>query len=130
MIVLDASVVVELLLGTNRGLRVADRIEPARETLHAPHLIDLEVTQALRRYALSGRLGEGRSAEALEDLGDLDMTRYPHDAFLKRIWALRHDLTAYDAAYLALAEALEAPLLTADTALAGVRDTGARVELI
>ncbi len=130
VIVLDASVVVELLLTTDRGRTVADRIAPMEETLHAPHLIDLEVTQALRRYAATGRLSESRAQQALEDLVDLDMARYPHAMFLDRVWTLRHNATAYDAAYIALAEALEAPLLTSDTALASVPDTRARVELV
>ncbi len=130
MIVLDASVVLELLLVTDRGRVVADRIAPVEETLHAPHLIDLEVAQVLRRYTLSGKLSEVRAEQALHDLADLDMARYPHDALLERVWQLRHNATAYDAAYLALAEALEAPLLTSDAALASVPEAHARVELL
>ncbi|TMA35858.1 MAG: type II toxin-antitoxin system VapC family toxin [Deltaproteobacteria bacterium] len=130
MIVLDASAVIELLLGTRAGGAVARRIAPSGESLHAPHLIDLEVAQALRRYAQSGQISEGRAAEALEDLGDLDLSRYPHDILLSRIWALRRNATAYDAAYLALAESLPAPLLTADARLRGVPGVRARVEVV
>jgi predicted nucleic acid-binding protein len=118
VIVVDASAVLELLLNTPRAGRVAGRLFGAGETLHAPHLLDLEVAQVLRRYAASGALAEDRGDQALEDLGDLPVERYPHHPFLGRIWALRHNLTAYDAAYIALAEALGAPLVTRDAALA------------
>ena len=130
MIVLDASAVIELLLGTRVGAVVARRIAPFGESLHVPHLIDLEVAQALRRDARSGQMSEGRAAEALEDLADLDLSRYPHDVLLSRIWALRRNATAYDAAYLALAELLPAPLLTADARLARVPGVRARVEVV
>lgn len=96
------------------------------ETLHAPHLIDLEVAQVLRRYERSGVISAQRGAEALTDLLDFPLTRYPHSVLLDRIWQMRHGLTAYDAAYLALAEALDAPLVTRDAALA---KTGSRVRV-
>jgi predicted nucleic acid-binding protein len=130
LIVLDASAVLELLLGTRTGAAVARRIAPSRESLHAPHLIDLEVAQALRRYARSGQLSDGRCAEALQDLADLDIRRYPHDVLLPRIWGLRRNATAYDAAYLVLAESLPAPLLTADAKLAKIPGVHARVEVV
>ena len=88
------------------------------ETLHAPHLIDLEIAQVLRRYVRSALISAGRGTDALTDLSDFPITRYPHFALLTRIWQMRDDLTAYDAAYLALAEALDAPLITRDRALA------------
>ena len=130
MIVVDASAALEVLLNTPDGARVAERLFAAGETLHAPHLLDLEIAQVLRRYTLSGQLESARGREALEDLADLPLIRYPHDLFLPRIWELRNNVTAYDAIYLALSETLVAPLLTRDRALASVPAHGARIELI
>jgi predicted nucleic acid-binding protein len=124
LIVVDASAVLEVLLQTSEASNVSRRIFRAGETLHAPHLVDVEVAQVLRRYARSGVISPNRGAEALIDLADLPLNRYPHFVLLPRIWQFRHNVTAYDAAYLALAEALNAPLLTRDRALASV---GARV---
>jgi predicted nucleic acid-binding protein len=101
----------------------------ANETLHAPHLIDLEVAQVLRRYVRSAAISADRGGEALSDLADFPLTRYPHFVLLTRIWQLRDGLTAYDAAYLALAEALDAPLITRDRALARA-DSRVRVKVI
>lgn len=130
MIVVDASAVIEVLLNTPAGVRVADRLFADGETLHAPHLLDLEVAQVLRRYALSAELDAARGAQALEDLAALPLSRYPHDVLLPRIWELRHNVTAYDAAYVALAEGLAAPLVTRDAALAASRGHAARIELL
>ncbi len=130
MIVVDASAILEVLLSTPDSARVAERLFRPGETLHAPHLLDIEVAQVLRRYALAGELDSVRGLEALEDLLDLPLTRYPHDLLLPRIWELRRNLTAYDGAYVALAEALAAPLVTRDAALASVRVHRARVELL
>ncbi len=130
MIVLDASALLELLLVTDKGDEVAERIAAPEETLHAPHLIDLEVAQVLRRYVARSQLDEARASQALEDLRDLDLNRYPHDVLLGRIWELRHNVSAYDAAYLALAEALGAPLLTSDARLRDVPDARAHIEVL
>lgn len=130
MIVLDASAAVELVLGSGRGVAVAARLRDPSLTLHAPHLLDLEVAQVLRRGELEGWLTRRRAVEALTDYRDLDVIRYPHQALLARVWELRHNVTAYDAAYLALAEALEAPILSCDARLAAAPGHRARVELV
>jgi predicted nucleic acid-binding protein len=130
VIVVDASAILEVLLGTPAGLRVMERLFAPAETLYAPHLLDLEVVQVLRRYAFAGELSSTRGLEALEDLAEFPITRYPHDLLLPRIWELRRNLTAYDAAYVALAEALAAPLVTRDAALASPRLHRAKVELL
>lgn len=130
MIVLDASAALELLLNTPLAPRVADRVLAPRESLHAPHLIDLEIAQVLRRWERTGALTPLRGEEALADLADLPLARYPHQLLLARVWSLRANATAYDAAYLALAEALGATLVTRDAALASVPGHGAKVEVI
>jgi predicted nucleic acid-binding protein len=125
----DASAILEVLLQTPAARRVSRVLFAASQTLHAPHLIDLEIAQVLRRYVRSAILSADRGAEALSDFLDLPLTRYPHFVLLSRVWQMRHNLTAYDAAYLALAEALDAPLITRDRALART-GSRARVELI
>ena len=130
MIVADASAVLELLLGTTASVDIRRRLLESGESLHAPHLIDLEIAQVLRRYVLIGEMTRQRGKQALTDLMDLPIIRYPHDLFLSRIWALRHNLTAYDAAYLALAESLPAPLITCDARLAATLGHRATVELV
>ena len=130
MIVVDASALLEVLLNTSAGTLVTRRLFAENETLHAPHLVDLEIAQVLRRYALTGDLKSTRGLQALEDLADFPLTRYPHDLLLPRIWELRHNITSYDAAYIALAEALAAPLLTRDAALASAGGHRAQIELI
>lgn len=129
MIVVDASAVLEVLLQTPLSDSLSRRLFDRHETLHAPHLLDLEVAQVLRRYCSRGDLPASRGLEAISDLADLPVTRYPHEPFLQRIWELRTNVTAYDAAYIALAEALEAPLITCDRALASAPGHSARIEL-
>ena len=130
MIVVDASVALEVLLATPDAAPLQNRLFAKKQSLHAPHLLDLEVTQALRRYFLAGHLTADRGAAALECLSGFPITRYPHDLFLPRVWELRHNFTAYDAAYVALAEALDATLLTRDRALASAAGHTAKVELV
>ena len=130
MIVVDASTVVDLLLGTAAAPRLAERLLVTGVSLHAPHLLDIEVTQAVRRYALAGEISGRRGVEAMTDLLDLPVHRHPHDILLPRIWELRRSVTAYDAAYVALAEALDAPLLTRDGKLARSHGHRARIELV
>lgn len=128
--VLDASVVVELLLSTSQGRSIAERIADPRIALHAPHLVDVEVTQALRRYVRVGEIDPVSAAAALDDLRALDVERHGHEALLDRVWALRENLTAYDAVYVALAEALDATLLTCDGKLARAVGDSGRVEMV
>ena len=118
MIVLDASAVVELLLGTAAGRRVKALIQDDKETLHAPDLLDVEVAQVLRRLERSRELAPDRTREAFEDFRAIAIVRYPHAPFLERVWALRQNLSAYDAAYLELAMREGLPLATRDRALA------------
>jgi len=92
--------------------------------------VDIESTHALRRLALRGEITPQRGAAAIEALSAIPMVRYPHWTLLPRVWALRLTLTAYDAAYVALAETLGAPLLTRDTRLAGASGHSAVVELV
>ena len=130
MIVVDASAALELLINAPAAREVASRLFSPRESLHAPHLLDLEVAQVLRRWERGEGISAARAEEALEDLAALPISRYPHVDLLPRIWSLRANATAYDAAYLALAEALDATLVTLDRALASVPGYGARVEVL
>ena len=98
--------------------------------MHAPHLLDVEVAQVIRRYAANGEIDVERGRMALADLADLPLHRYPHDFLLPRIWDLRNNLTAYDATYVALAEVLDVPLLTCDKRLAGSSGHHAHIELV
>ena len=129
MIVVDASAVLEMLLNTETGRSLAERLLDPKETLAAPQLLDVEVLQVLRRYARTGSLDAMRGDQAVEDLSGLPLTRFPHGALSRRVWELRDNLTAYDAVYVALAEALDAPLLTRDRRLAAAPGHRARVEL-
>jgi predicted nucleic acid-binding protein len=128
--VIDASAVLELLLRTEKGKKVEGRALAPNERLHAPHLVDVEVTQALRRLTLLKEITPSRAKTALDDHAALLIERSPHYDFLWRIWDLRDSVTAYDAAYVTLAEALEVPLLTCDGKLARSHGHRAKIELI
>ena len=130
MIVLDASALLELLLGTQQGRWVSTRIADPELALHAPHLVDVEVLQALRRYVRERQIDQESAAAVLDDLRSLDLERHSHEPLLYRVWALRENLTAYDAVYVALAEALDTVLLTCDNKLATVPGMIGRVELV
>lgn len=130
MIVADASAVLELLLGTDAAARVAARLLDREEAVHVPHLLDVEVAQAVRRYTISGDLDAKQGARVLADLLDLPLHRHPHTVLLHRAWELRRSVTAYDAMYVALAEALGAPLLTRDRKLARAHGHRARIETL
>jgi predicted nucleic acid-binding protein len=118
MIVADASVILEVLLRTPIGTEIEKQLFAPGETIHVPHLTDLEVLQVLRRYSTNTVLNAVRARQAIEDYTDMPLNRYPHIVLLQRVWDLRHNFTAYDAAYIALAEALDASLMTCDRAFA------------
>lgn len=130
MIVLDASAAVDWLAQTAAAQRIENRIFSRNQSLHAPELLDLEVAQVLRRLVREGALPASRAEGAIEDLLDLRITRYPHLVLLPRIWQLRHNLSAYDAAYVVLAEKLGATLLTRDAKLASAARHSAIVEVV
>jgi predicted nucleic acid-binding protein len=127
--VLDASAVVEILLRTAAAAPHTSKLLARDAACHAPHLLDVEVAQVLRRLCAAGEIEEQRANDALIDLGDLPLERYPHELLLPRAWELGRNLTIYDAVYVALAELLEAPLLTRDRRLAVAPGHGAEVEL-
>lgn len=129
MIVVDAGVIVTALADDGEdGDRARARIRDQR--LAAPHLLDLEVVSSWRRLAAAGAVDDRRARLALEDLRTLRLERVAHRPLLPRCWELRGNLTVYDAAYVALAELLDATLLTADARLAGAPGIRCDVDLI
>ena len=130
MIVLDASAVVELLLNTATGQAVAKRMADPAIGVHVPHLVDVEVVQALRRLASLGELTAVEARTAIDDLRSLDLQRHAHEPLLGRVWAWRQNLSAYDAVYVALAEVLDTTVVTCDGRLARAPRAAKRVELI
>jgi predicted nucleic acid-binding protein len=130
LIVLDASAAIELVLQTPRAERIAARALHPTERLHAPHLIDIEVAQVLRRLVQVKEITLTRADLALADFEELVIERHAHRPLLRRVWGLRTALSAYDAAYVALAEALTAPMLTCDGKLARSHGHTAKIELV
>jgi predicted nucleic acid-binding protein len=128
VIVLDASVVIEWLLRLPAAGAIDERV--GDESLHAPHLLQVEVVQVVRRWVASGAIAPERAAVALDDLVALGIVLHPHTDLVPAMWALRDNLTAYDATYVALATALDAPLLTLDRKLAAAPGVTATVELL
>jgi predicted nucleic acid-binding protein len=129
MIVLDASAAVDWLLQTPVGQRIEQRIYAQQDTLHSVHLLDVEFAQVLRRLVREGTLTPRRAEEAMKDMAALRVTRYAPVLLLPRIWRLRQNLSAYDAAYVALAEELRAPLITRDRRIAAAPSHKAVVEV-
>jgi predicted nucleic acid-binding protein len=127
--VVDASAAVEYLLGTALGRRIGTRLDGV-EMLDAPHVIDLEVAAAFRRLVAAGAVAAARASEALVELAEMPLRRYPASVFLPRVWELRDTHTPYDAAYVALAEALASPLVTVDARLARSHGHRAEIELM
>lgn len=130
MIVVDASAAIEWLLRTQKGSVIEARMLAEGQSLNAPHLIDIEVTQVLRRYVREREVTEARAEQLLQNLVELRILRHRHTFLLRRVWELRHHLTAYDAVYVALAEALDAPLLTCDAKIAAAPGHHAIVEVV
>lgn len=128
MIVLDASALLELLLGTPLGSAVAARVASPALGLHVPHLVDVELVQALRRLVRDGEIDAAAATTALDDLRALDLERHAHEPLLDRVWSLRSNVSAYDAVYVALAEALDTRVLTCDARLARAPGLARRVE--
>lgn len=130
MIIVDASVAIELLLQTQSAKTIKARLSVPGETLHAPHLLDMEVAHVLRRYVMLGEIDSERGQIALVDFSNMRIRKYAHTFLLSRIWRLRNNLRAYDAVYVALAEALDAPLLTRDRRIANAAGHGALIEVV
>jgi len=127
--VIDASAAIEVLLRSPAGERLLGRLEDGA-AVHAPHLIDVEVAHVLRRHVMHHAVGAGRAEACLTLWRQLDIERHPHDDLLERIWAWRANLTAYDATYVALAEVLGEPLVTADQRLAAAPGITIPVEVL
>lgn len=127
MIVLDASALVNLVVRSKDDDALRERVRDAE--LHAPHLVDIEVASGLRRLVAAGRMTADRATEACRDAALLLILRYPHVPLVERAWELRANLSIYDGVYIALAEMLEAPLVTCDRRLADVPGHGAVVEV-
>jgi len=129
LIVLDASAAIDWLIQSPVGHLIGRRIRIRNEIIHVPHLFDVEILQVLRRLAWQGLISEQRADLAVQDLFHLRVVRYPHFILLSRIWQLRQNLTAYDAAYVALSERLHAPLVTRDARLSTTSGHTAQIEL-
>ena len=130
MIVVDASALIAVLIKSEAWEPVEARLFDSGDAIHAPHLIDVEVASVMRRLVAAGKLETERGRAAIEALADLRIERHAHRDLLTRVWALRHNLSVQDAFYVALAEALDAPLITRDRRLSDAAGHAARMELV
>jgi predicted nucleic acid-binding protein len=135
VIVADTSALIAFLLRMQGADAIRARLFDSGLALQVPHLLDVEVAQVIRRHAAAGKIGPGQigpgqGRELLEDFAGLPLQRHAHDWLLPRVWELRHNLSAYDAVYVALAEALDAPLITRDERLAAAPGHHAKIELV
>lgn len=130
MPVIDASAAVELILAGKRSTRIAQAIEN-ESRLDAPEIIDLEFLQAFRGLVRAGSVSDSRANQAIVDFDDLQLRTHGHRHMRKRIWELRHGFSAYDAAYVSLAEMLDTQLITCDARLSrAVSSHGLRIECV
>jgi len=130
VIVIDASALLEVLLHTPLGAAIEARLFGTLQSLHSPHLLDVEVAQVIRRFAMAREIEAERAQAALDDFMGFPIWRHPHGFLLRRVWALRDNFSAYDAVYVALAEVLDATLLTHDRRLAAAARQHVSVELM
>jgi predicted nucleic acid-binding protein len=128
MLVVDTSAVLEALAARDPAPGLIERLSEDGD-LHAPHLIDTELLHALRRMSIHHQITADRADDARSDFAELALVRYRHQPLNDRVWQLRHNLTAYDATFIALAEALSAPLITCDARLAVAPGHSAQIEL-
>ena len=130
MVVVDSSVLVNACGDDQEAGDAARRRLASDPDAHAPHLVDIEVLSALRRWAARGTISLARALEAIDDLADVPLQRWNHVPLARRVWELRDNVTPYDASYVALAETFGCPLVTNDRRLARVRGLGCEVELL
>ena len=128
MLVVDTSAVLAALVARQPAPGLVERLAGDGD-LHAPHLIDTEVLHALRRLTITEEISDDRAADARSDFAELALVRYPHQLLSDRVWELRHNLTAYDATFVALAETLAVPLVTCDARLGSAPGHHAHIEL-
>lgn len=128
MLVVDTSAVLEAITARDPASGLVERLAEDGD-LHGPHLLDTELLHALRRMSLRNQISDERAEDALSDFAELALVRYRHQPFNDRVWELRHNITAYDATFIALAEALSAPLITCDARLAAAPGHSATIEL-
>jgi len=128
LIVVDTSAVLTILLGRPGMPGLADRVRSDGD-LHAPHLLDVEFQHALWRLVRTRAISHDRASDAVTDLADMAIARYPHVSLADRMWELRHNISAYDAAFVVLAEILGVPLITCDARLARAPSHHAAVEV-